>query len=497
MRTFGLAVRAIDLSQQKSVEHVFEKTVDEWRVTKLSDPRSIAQGFSLTRNRDIKKGDTRLIEYLADQRADHEGRWRTLVRMFQKGAEHAWLTFEMTLDDIAERFAPAMYNVQPPRLLRNLGKLLTIKTVDGWDVPVSALAVADQSSVEDLAREILDPKRIVPLVVVTEPVYTKPAVRDLGRLLGEHVFGLARVVHVGPKLTFTLTARLGKELSVFDGGVRIYWPGVDPDASPQRHPLITRHAIERAEGSPKRWILEEVSRKLIPVATARYREPEAIRNLLQAIESEKLEEAQFSQLELTEKIRTAIRERDDALDLEQAAFAELRKADLEKKDFEAALFDARRERDKWRALYDSLRLKAEARGEHLPPPPQDENEALEQARKSFKETLLLPTDLTIETDLGPDVYDALNAMHEVVLRERSRKMGDRQKAFADAFGKHLNHPARYEPGATGLYYQKEECRHRVHIKSGKPQDTESIYWLEQGEPDKRKYLIFRIGRHAP
>lgn len=126
-----------------------------------------------------------------------------------------------------------------------------------------------------------------------------------------------------------------------------------------------------------------------------------------------------------------------------------------------------------------------------------ERQALEQARKTFNETLILPNDLTIETDLGPDLYDALNAMHEAVLRERSRKMGDRQKVFAELFGKHLNHPARYEPGATGLKYDGEDCRHRVHLKSGKPEDTESIYWLERGEVVKRQYLIFRVGRHAP
>lgn len=497
MRTLGLALRALPLSPEKGVYEVFEKAVEEWRSTKAKQTRALEKGWTLNRIRDDKRSGARLVEYLADQRADVEGRWRTSVRMFQQGDEPAWLTFEMALEEIAERFAPTMYQVQPPRLLRNLGLQLQLKSVDGWDIPRTCLEVSDAASVDELANEILDTKRLIPLVVVTEPVYTRPMVPDLGRLLAEHVFGLARVVHIGPKLTYALTARLGKELSVFDGGVRIYWPGVELATPPQRHPLILRNAIERAGVNARRWVFHTVAEKLILVTTARYREPRPIRDLLQQFEAQKLEDSQLSQLELAERLDQANRQREEAQDLEQAAYADIRKLELEKKDLEAALLDARRQSEKWHALYEGLRRQAEARGEAPPPPPEDENEAIEQARRAFAETLVLPNDLVVDTDLGADAYDALNAMHEAVLLERSREMGDRQKAFFGLFGKHLTHPARYEPGPTGLKYHGEEVRHRVHIKSGKPQDTESIYWLENGEVEERQYVIVRIGRHAP
>lgn len=416
--------------------------------------------------------------------------------MFQQPNEPAWITFEMSLEDMAQRFAPAVYEVQPPKLLRELGTRLSMKTADGWEVPKTALDASDTVAVEHLADEILKPSRQVPLVVVTEPVYAHPTVKNLAGLLGEHLFGLARVVHLGPKMAHSLSARLGKELSVFDGGVRIYWPGVDLSAPPQRHPLILRKAIENAGTNAKRWILDALARKLIPVTTARFREPEALRALVRRIDSEKLQEAQLSALELTEKLSAISKERDEAREYEQAAYAEIRKLELEKADLEALLVDTRREAAKWHAQFENLRRKTEAKGESVALPPQDAAEAVEQARKKFSDTLVLPDDIRLETDLGPDVYDVLHAMHDAVLRERSGKMGDRQKAFAELFGKHLNHPARYEPGATGLRYLNEDCRNRVHLKSGKPDDTESVYWLPQGDVEGRKYVIFRIGRHA-
>lgn len=498
MRTFGLALRAVSVTPAVSVEQAFEQAIQEWKAAKLSDRRAVARGFTLTRQRDVTGADGRLIEYLADQKADHEGSWKTLLRVFQPPSEEAWLTFEMSLEDMAQAFAPPVYQVQPPRFLRSLGKELSLKTADGWAVPKRALEVSDSASVNDLANEILDPERIVPLVVATEPVYATPAVKDLGRALADHVFGLARVVHVGPKLTWSLTARLGKELSVFDGGVRIYWPRLDQAAPPQRHPLILRHAIEKAGPNARRWVCEAVAEKLIPVTTSRYREPEPLRAALRRIDSEALEAAQLSQIELTDKITELTKERDLEREALQVAYSDVQKLEVERRDLEAALEQERREVHKWRSQYESLWSKLRERGEAPPPPPKDEDEALAQARKAFVETLILPPDLTIETDLGPDLYDALSAMHEAVLQERSGKMGDRRKAFNDLFGKHLNHPARYEPGPTNLKYKgKEECKHRVHLKSGKHQDTESIYWLERGDVVKRQYLVIRIGRHAP
>lgn len=496
MRTFGLALRALPLLLEKTVEQAIEDAIGEWRSWKSRDARAIEKGFSIKRGRNETYNGARLVEYLADQSADSEGRWRTSVRFFQQGNEPAWVTLEMALEEIAERFAPALFTVQPPRLLRSLGRRLQLKSIDGWDVPRTSLEVGDSSAVDELATEILDTNRRIPLVVVTEPVYVKPMVADLARPLAEYVLGLARVVHVGPKLTFALSARLGKELSVFDGGVRIYWPGVDLEAPPQRHPLVLRHAIEQAGANARRWVLGTIAEKLIPVTTARYREPQPIRDLLQRLDTQQLEEAQLSHMELAAKLEDALRSRKEAQELEQAAYADIRKLELDKNDLEGMLLEARHKSERFRALYEGMRRKAEARGEVVPPAPADEDEAIEQARKTFAETLVLPNDMFIDTDLGSDVYDALNAMHDAVLCERSCEMGDRRKVFSDLFGKHLNHPAGYEPGPTGLSYNGEDVCHRVHIKSGKPDDTESIYWLQKGPADRRQYVIVRIGRHA-
>jgi hypothetical protein len=59
-----------------------------------------------------------------------------------------------------------------------------------------------------------------------------------GIYLAEQLVGLVHVVEfMAAPATYELTERIGRALSVFDGAVRIYWPGVNADADPYLHRL--------------------------------------------------------------------------------------------------------------------------------------------------------------------------------------------------------------------------------------------------------------------
>ncbi|HEY6912727.1 MAG TPA: hypothetical protein VI356_25320 [Myxococcales bacterium] len=477
------------------MEQAFSRVLQGWHDYKLGTRYADERDFQWHSRSEVRPFG-RLVEFALDQRGDYEGRWRTTCRLFETDGQAPCIVAEMSWEEIEERFAPAPFQVQPPRFLQDLGAAIRLQSNDGMDLPTSVLEVTDSEAAELLAEEILSPDRTIPLIVVTEPVYTSPKIPDLGQKLAKHIFGLGRVVRVGRSMTWVLSQRLGKELSVFDGGVRTYWPGLTVTTAPRDMPLITRKKIAEFGNEAERAILRTIGQKLILVATARYREPREIREFQLALDREEREAVATSQAALRAELNTTLSKLSEAKELEQIALSENQRLETENEDLEAEVKALRAEARNWKDRHDAVLHQLKERGgKPAPQPPSDEHEAVQSAKEQFSATLVFPDDLEMETDLGPFVYEALAAMNDAVLLERKGTMGDRRKAFAEIFGKRMNHPAKYEPGLTGLRYHGEEIRERVHIKSGKPEDTESIYWQPQGASADRKYVIVRIGRH--
>lgn len=100
--------------------------------------------------------------------------------------------------------------------------------------------VESYEDVERLIGSLLDPKRRIPIVVLSVPPgafdsYTP--LLDPGPL-ALALLGLARVIVLPARFTWPLTERLGKRLSVFGGAARIYLPGFTEDADPYNHDLV-------------------------------------------------------------------------------------------------------------------------------------------------------------------------------------------------------------------------------------------------------------------
>lgn len=103
--------------------------------------------------------------------------------------------------------------------------------------PEFQIAVSEQDG-ERLAAEVLDEHRTQPIVCLSsragedDPAFDPAAVR---RVVGDDV--LLRGVRTGPASRY-LADLLPDHFGVFGGAARIWWPGVDEDAEPRRHPLI-------------------------------------------------------------------------------------------------------------------------------------------------------------------------------------------------------------------------------------------------------------------
>lgn len=100
------------------------------------------------------------------------------------------------------------------------------------------LNVRNDDDAERLAAEILDPKRRVPIIGLStrshedQPPFDPDEVR---KIVGPEA--LIRIVKTGPA-TRTLDTRLPQHFGVFGGATRVWWPGVNKQADPRKHPRI-------------------------------------------------------------------------------------------------------------------------------------------------------------------------------------------------------------------------------------------------------------------
>lgn len=86
--------------------------------------------------------------------------------------------------------------------------------------------------------EIVDPKRTIPIVVVSE-TRGVPALPNLDENLAHDLAGLANVVRLDYHAAWALTDRFDGALPCFDGAVRVLWPRLDQEDNRYRHPLWT------------------------------------------------------------------------------------------------------------------------------------------------------------------------------------------------------------------------------------------------------------------
>lgn len=96
--------------------------------------------------------------------------------------------------------------------------------------------VDSEASADALLEFLTDPARTVPALVcsIAEGART-PTVNT--RDLVSATLGIARVVVLPARFTWVLTNGLGKALSVFNGAVRAYMPGLSVDSNPFAHRL--------------------------------------------------------------------------------------------------------------------------------------------------------------------------------------------------------------------------------------------------------------------
>ncbi|MBF6605167.1 MAG: hypothetical protein IVW53_06245 [Chloroflexi bacterium] len=181
-------------------------------------------------------------------------------------ASGARFTVRIAINSVDARLAPVRYEVGRPNVIPMLAQSPGIH-LDGRRMgPLPARA--SLGGISDLVDLLLDPRRRLPVIVLTPAGETGRGLVD-PREVAYRLIGVAHVVEIVDRdATFGLTDRLGPLLSVYGGAVRTYWPGFTLDSNPMAHPLWLPGRIEVVENSDA-GVAKRLERQLASVAVMR------------------------------------------------------------------------------------------------------------------------------------------------------------------------------------------------------------------------------------
>lgn len=173
-----------------------------------------------------------------DHDQSHAGRiWRTDI-VLAKHDDAAYCNVRLVricpADDDPDHAASSI-----PRLISRLATRIGLEDA-GLPLRPAFIPCAKPESVEALIRLLLNPQRSQPVVVAASPDLAWAGTTGNASSLPVRLAGSAHLVHLEGPMTFALTRRLGRQLSVFGDAIRIYRPGFREDDDPSANPLVIR-----------------------------------------------------------------------------------------------------------------------------------------------------------------------------------------------------------------------------------------------------------------
>ena len=130
-------------------------------------------------------------------------------------------------------------------------------------------AVRKPEDVPAFVEHLLDPERALPVVALTSRVGDQDPAFEPGEVRARLGDELDLFVIPTGKRTFELGDAIGKELGVFGGAARIWWPGFTTSDRPLDHPLIfDRHGVYGSQMLDRLVAAFEKGRLSTPLAMA-------------------------------------------------------------------------------------------------------------------------------------------------------------------------------------------------------------------------------------
>ncbi len=418
--------------------------------------------------------------------------------------EHTTVSVAMgpELEETRERIRQR--KLKPPRLVGLLLDQFDAHT--GGQVLSSGVRRIDRAAQDQEFRWLTSNDRVLPVVVLSVDSYSeRPLIGsdDLQRQL----LGIAEVRVLTKQASFEFTnsfktavgsrdeARLW---TVFDGAVRVYWPKLDLEsaaASPYEHKLWV------PRDGQLRGVSDELWDMLSWAAVHRDYEDWCDLDRLRS----RHDRARLEQMDIDAAHVAEFRKVVDRLSTEND---ELKQQVQEANARETAARANAQEAWQYATSKDleiaNLRRIAARREDCL-----TIEDAIERAGTDLADTLAFANDLGVpETSESGSfwwrvfqVFDALCTLDQDGRLAGHLEVSTQLKRLLEEY--ELPHGG-FKRGDTGLQAinpvdeSKVHLRWRLHLRSGAPTETESIYWELVGKPQDgtRRFLIGRLGRHA-
>lgn len=174
--------------------------------------------------------------------------------------------FHVGVSTSGKRLLPVRFDVEPLPLAQMVVDRFEVFE-DGWQVTGEPAYACDRDGARVLAELLLDPARVLPVVVVSPVSSIKGPLVD-AHAISETLVGLAHVAVLdAPQITFDLTHFVGPHLSTFGGSVRVWWPGLNRDSDPREHQLWRPEQLAEARNQPFERVL---LRRLVTAASFRF-----------------------------------------------------------------------------------------------------------------------------------------------------------------------------------------------------------------------------------
>lgn len=280
-------------------------------------------------------------------RAVFERTWITEITIAERAGEaHLGTRLLNATGRVDEPFTPSV-----PRLVRDVIRDLPCHA-DGEILRDDERVIASGQEVDQLCALLERPSRRLPVIVLAEGVTRQPF-SSLEKLTGR-LAGAAHVVGLSDACTPLLRRRVGNDLAVFNGAVRMYRPGFRADdADPFDHPLwVLARDRPPGEGAP---VVARVLASGVSKGTTDYPRFEAVRQGAAArdIAARRADSSDQEMATLYEAENEALRAQLDALRTEQNQW--LADAEAERTAAERRIAELRVESRGHQARADALR----------------------------------------------------------------------------------------------------------------------------------------------
>lgn len=188
--------------------------------------------------------------------------------------------------------SPIYVNPKCPKIVR-----IILSLFDDWSIaetavppPTSRLIGTDEEA-EALAAEISSTSRVLPIVAVSH--YDGETIwQNLSKELAFDLTGLTYVVEITDNASWKLTEILGKQRSVYNGAIRLYWPPrkVDQDSIQIQGKVwtATKLLATDTDGNGFKRFRSQLRQKIMQVAALTIVQPEEISEIRQKYALSKL-----------------------------------------------------------------------------------------------------------------------------------------------------------------------------------------------------------------